>query len=937
MKLCSFICLACFLLATPLSGQSSAEKTEATQLDLSTSKQLHEPIIGQPQRTNSFPTALALSPDGKYLAILNNGRGTVESQYQQSIAILDLATNQLRDFPDPRLKVNARQTYFLGLAWSSDGKELYASIASLSDPEGNAVDDKGKPLGGIGNGIAVYKFAAGVLTTDRFMKLPMAPLQTGKEFTYSHENVSAGFAVPYPAGLAMLKTETKGDELLIAENLADDAVLISAVDGKVLNRYSLSSDKGKYVPSAMPYGAVVTRDGKIGWVALWNSSTVAKLDLFSDKVLQQIELKPPQVKTEASSHPTAMLLSPDERTLYVTLANRDAVAVIDASDAKVEGYLDTRLPGQQYGGNYPQALAQSADGKRLFVADGASNSVAVFDLGKRGHSKSDASQKAAYFIPTEWYPTAFALRGNELFVATGKGVGVGPNSALLPHDSHAHRGHPYIASMIHGSVARIDLKQANKHHEPLTQEVLRSNRMTGPSTQFAFKGGQSPIHHVIYIIRENRTYDQIFGDIKEGNGDPSLVMYGEAITPNAHALVRQFGLLDNFYDSGEVSGNGHPWSTSAINTDYGERAWPIAYRGEERGYDSEGTIGDSIPLVEGIPDANEPATGYLWGNLARHGKTYRQYGEYVATTWCSGPATVGETAGAPFEKCAVAEITPGADLPAQFGGGANPYKFAIPMPAKNTATKPELQDHEDPKYPDFRVEYPDQFRANEFLREFAGFVDAKKTGHGTELPNFCLVRMPNDHTAGTKPGSPTPNAAVADNDLAVGRIAEAISNSPYWDDTAIFVIEDDAQDGADHVDAHRSTALVISKYSPRRPNVMVDHSFYTTVSMIHTMEALLGLPPMNNNDAFAPVMAPLFTGPGEQPPFKADYRNRENAMIYQANTPASPMAKESSELNFSVADAADNEVLNAILWKAAKGDVPMPLPKHTVFAASDRD
>jgi DNA-binding beta-propeller fold protein YncE len=913
-------------------AQSEAEKTGTKLVDLPTSKQLQEPVIGHPQRTNSFPTAVALSPDDKYLAVLNNGRGTAESQYQQSIAILDLTTNQLHDFPDPRLKVDARQTYFLGLAWSSDGKEIYASIASLTDPEGRAVDATGMKLGGIGNGIAVYKFAGGTLTPDRLLKLPMAPLPQGKEFTYSRENVRAGYAVPYPAGLAVVKTDSKGDELLIAENLADDAVLISAVDGRVLHRYALSTEK--YVPSVQPYGAIVTRDGRIGWLALWNGSAVAKLDLFSDRVLQQLALKPPQEKTEASSHPTAMLLSPDERRLYVALANRDSIAIIDTAAAQVLGYLNTRLPNQQYGGNYPQALAQSADGKRLYVALGASDSVAVFDTSKVTQGTAGPAS-ASYFIPTQWYPTALAAGGNELFVATGKGVGVGPNSAFLPHDSHARHEHPYIASMIHGSLARLDLKQVDKRRNELTQEVLLSNRMKANSAEFAFKGGRSPIHHVIYILKENRTYDQIFGDIKEGNGDASLVMYGEAITPNEHALARQFGLLDNFYDSGEVSGNGHPWSTSAINTDYGERVWPIGYRGQERDYDAEGTIGDSIPLLEGIPDANEPATGYLWGNLALHDKTYRHYGEYVATTWCEGPATKGDTPGAPFDRCSVPQITPGGDLPVELGGGPNPYKFAIPLPAKNTPTKPELRDHQDPNYPDFRVEYPDQFRADEFLREFAGFVEAKKSGHGTELPNFCLLRIPNDHTAGTKPGSPTPNGAVADNDLAVGRIAEAVSNSPYWDDTAIFVIEDDAQDGADHVDAHRSTALVISKYSPRQPRPLVDHTFYTTVSMIHTMEALLGLPPMNNNDAFAPVMTPLFSGVGDQPPFKADYRNRDNGMIYKANNASAPMAKESSELNFSVADAADNTLLNAILWKAAKGDVPMPQPKHQAFAASD--
>ena len=635
-----------------------------------------------------------------------------------------------------------------------------------------------------------------------------------------------------------------------------------------------------------------------------------------------------------------MLLSPDEHRLYVTLANRDAVAVLDTKHDRVERYLDTRLPGQQYGGSYPQALAQSEDGNRLFVANGSSDAIAVFEL---PYEYKDApEQRAAYFIPTEWYPTALAVQGDELFVATGKGVGTGPNAALLPQPADARHRHPYIASLIRGSVARIDLAKAAQESKQLTQEVLDNNRMQGRNGEFTFKSGANPIRHVIYILKENRTYDQIFGDIKEGNGDASLVIYGEAITPNEHALARQFGLLDNFYDSGEVSGNGHPWSTSAITTDYGERAWQIAYRGKEREYDSEGGVGDALPLLLGEPDVNEPATGYLWGNLARHGLTYRNYGEYIETRWCNDTeeSTSAKVSGTPrgrSQNCPVAQIKPGDTLPAEFGGGKSPYQYAIPLPAKNTPTKPELRDHQDPKFPDFRVEYPDQFRADEFLREFAGFVAARNTGQGTQLPNFCLVRLPNDHTAGTKPNSPTPNAAVSDNDLAVGRIAEAFSNSPYWDDTAIFVIEDDAQDGADHVDAHRSTALVISKYSPRGAQGFVDHTFYTTVNMIRTMEALLGLPPMNNNDAFAAVMSPLFTGAGDQPPYKADYRNRDNGMLYQANTRSSPMAKESSKLDFSVADAADNELLNAILWKAAKGHVPMPEPRHTVFAGSDRD
>jgi hypothetical protein len=247
-------------------------------------------------------------------------------------------------------------------------------------------------------------------------------------------------------------------------------------------------------------------------------------------------------------------------------------------------------------------------------------------------------------------------------------------------------------------------------------------------------------------------------------------------------------------------------------------------------------------------------------------------------------------------------------------------------------TKAALRDHYAPNFPDFNMEYPDQLRADEFLNEFEGFARARKEGKGTELPNFVLLYLPNDHTAGTAARKPLPAAAVADNDLALGRVVEAVSHSPYWEDTAIFVIEDDAQDGADHVDAHRSTALVISKYSPGSvEQPFVDSRFYTTVNMVHTMEALLGLPPMNQNDAYAPVMARLFSGPGNQPPFTVDWRNRDNGLIYQMNPAAAPGSKESAAMDWTRPDAVNTALLNQILWRERKGEIPMPAPRHTVI------
>src|SRR3974390_2871515 len=899
--------------------------------DLSTSKALFEPVPGAPQRTNSLPVTVVLSPDGRYLALLNNGYGSAESEYHQSIAVLDLSTNKLSDFPDARLPVHARQSYFVGLAWSADGSELYASIGSLTDPEG-------KKPGSTGNGIAVYRFANGALTPDHFLKLPLVPITQNRKNTYGAKYVPAGQSIPYPTGIALVK-RAGGDALVVAENLSDDVVLVDARDGRVLQRFELG--RGKVVPNTFPYSVVVNREGTRAWCSLWNGSTVAEFDLQNGKVVRQIDLLPPKVETDSSSHPTALLLSPDESRLYVALANRDKVATISVSDGKVERYLDARLPHQTHGGNYPVALALSTNGNTLYVADSSSDAVVVFDLreSKGTHSQANAD-RAYYFIPTEWYPTALAVSGGDLFIATGKGSGVGPNSGFEPVPLRGKKpDHPYIASMIRGSLARVNLKNAEADPESLTAEVLRSNRMEGRTNELSFSRGDNPVRHVIYIMKENRTYDQVFGDIKGANGDPSLVMYGEDITPNQHKLALQFGVLDNFYDSGEVSGDGHPRSLAAITTDYNEKAWPIAYRGGEREYDSEGTLGDPKPLDDGTPDINEPATGYLFDNLASHKKTYRHYGEYIETRWCEDldqsytPAATGAPKGE-TPKCERTSIKPGEDLPASLGGGKSPYQYTIPLMASNSATKADLRGHFDPNYPDFKVEYPEQFRADEFLREFAAFVEARKTGKGEQLPDFALVRLPNDHTAGTKFGSPTPKAAISDNDLAVGRVVEAISNSPHWDDTAIFVIEDDAQAGADHVAAHRSIALAISKYAPRTPQPFVDHNFYTTVNMIHTMEALLGLPPMNNNDANAALMAPLFVGAGDQPAFKADYRNRDNGLIYQANAGNAPGAKESSALDFSVADAADTDTLNAILWRDAKGNPPLPEPKHAVIPVS---
>ena len=917
-----------------LSGPSRLSRAQSEPkrpIPLSTGKMLLAPIPGEPQKTNSFPAAITLSPDGRYVALLNNGYGTEESGFDESIAVLDTQTGRLSDYPDQRLDHRAHLTYFLGLAFSPDGARLYASMASLTDAAGTVTGDTG-------SGIAVYKFSDGRPTPDRFIRVPVQTLAPGKNSTLTGR-VPAGKAVPYPAGLVAFRAAS-GERLLVADNLSDDALLIDAASGQAVFRFDLSTHQD--VPASYPYGVAVTRDGERAYCTLWNASTVAELDLSAGRVVRMIPLLAPASPIAAGSHPTALALSPDEKYLYVALANSDRVAAIDTATGQVAGMLSTELPGQQYGGTVPNALAVDAAGTRLFVAEAAADAVAVFDLSR---SLDPARPQAAMgFIPTEWYPTALAIQGAHLFVASGKGEGTGPNSAIVPPDKttgsyglgHKHR---YIASLLHGSLAQVSIPKAEAMLAELTQEAEESNRENAKPEEIHFAAGSNPIRpikHVIYIIKENRSYDQMFGDLKEANGDPTLCLYGEDITPNQHALARQFGILDNFYVSGEVSGNGHVWSMAAIDSDYTEKTWEISYRGSERDYDYEGRVGQGVPLDEGMPDVDEPGTGYIWADVARAGLTHRNYGEFVDTEWCGDfraarPRQEGTPAVA-GQPCSRTFIKKGEPLPPNVGqphGSPSPWPWLVPVIARDVPTKPELTGHFDPNYADFNLQYPDQLRVDEFLNEFEGFVKARAEGaRDRELPQFVILRLPNDHTMGARPGGPRPEASVADNDLAVGRLAEAVSHSSYWDDTAIFILEDDAQDGPDHVDAHRSPALVISKYSPGSlASPFVDHAFYTTVNMVRTMEALLGLPPMNNNDAVAAPMAPLFSGPGTQPPFQADPIAKTTGLLYQVNPNHGPGAWDSARMDFSRADAIDAARLNAILWQERKGSVPMPAPR----------
>ena len=916
------------------------ELAAAQTVDLSTSKQLIGEIPGQPQRLNSLPITMAVSPNGRYVVTVNAGYGTYESLYEQSLAVLDTQTGVVTDFPDSRTLARvAKQTLYSGLAFSFDGSHVYASMASSTDPLGNTKDDTG-------SGVLVYSFVAGRIAPERLIHLPLETLAAGRK-TLLPGGLESNKGVPFPAAIAVLGP-SGAEKLLVAENLSDNVLLIDAATGSIEKTFDLSESDA--VPSTYPVALAITRDGKRAFVALWNASEIVELDLAKGVVGRKLALLKPPSPIAPGTHPCAFEFSPDGKTVYVPLANRDAVAAVNVGSGahgdqfSVKGYFDTRLPGQSYFGAEPEAVAVNADGSRLYVANSASDAVAIIDTTKLTMQASKQGMvEPIGFVPTEWMPMSMAFlpspSGGKLYVATAKGKGTGPNN-MAPRPTEAAKGQSrylrkttYIGTLLYGSLATLDAADIEKDLPRWTSVVLESNRMKAANEKIAFVGEtQNRIKHVIYIIKENRTYDQILGDLSQGgkpvgNGDPSLTMYGATITPNEHKLALQFGVLDNFYDSGEVSGDGHVWSNAAIGSDYLEKSWQQNYRGGQRTYDFEGVVAEGYPLLQKIPDVDEPGSGYLWGNVAAHGKTHYNFGEYVATTFCNEAQTANPQQGPMLagRDCARKAIAPGEPIPDEWGGGVNKFAWPIPLMATNIPTKPELVGHFAEESPDFNLMVPDQIRVDVFLSHFKAWVADKEQGKDT-MPAYITMRLGNDHTAGTRPGGPTPRASVADNDLALGRLVEAVSHSPFWDDTAFFILEDDAQDGGDHVDAHRSVALVISKYAPHAADgaAIVDSRFYSTVSVVRTMESLLGLPPMNNNDAFSSLISTLFTGPGDQPAYTADVSNRDNGLIYTANAKTAEGAKESMKMDFRHEDRADPQKLNMILWKDAMGGAAVP-------------
>ena len=627
---------------------------------------------------------------------------------------------------------------------------------------------------------------------------------------------------------------------------------------------------------AEAYTCLVSADGKSVYVSVWGGAKVLVFDAVTLDKRGEISV---------GEHPNAMAFSKDGQRLFVACASTNAVYVVEVATNTAKEQISIALFPDAPPGATPNGLGLSPDGTRLLVANADNNTVAVVNTSDARHSAVEG------FIPTGWYPTAamFSRDGARIYILSGKGL------TSLANPRGAQPGIPglgdgqYSGAMLQGSLSILATPDAAAL-EAMTKTVYSVTPFTNasilaPASAPAASpiprkvGDPSPIKHVFYIIRENRTYDQILGDLERGNGDPNLALFGEDVTPNAHAIAREFVVLDNFYVDAQVSFDGHAFSTGAIANDYVAKIWPTNYGGRGAKYNSEG--GGKMRNAYG--NVSAPLNGYIWDAVKRKGLTVRSYGEFAMRG--NDP-----------------------DLEKDTGVGAV------------VATVPGLKGLVHPAYQPYDLMIPDNKRVDIWLEEF------RKFEQNGQLPSLNILRLGNDHTAGTRAGYPTPRAMVAENDVALGRVVETISNSPYWKDSAIFVLEDDAQAGPDHVDMHRSVALVVSPFVKR---AVVDSTMYSTSAMLRTMELVLGAPPMSNYDAAATPMYNAFqTTPGLTP-FKARPARWD---LTERNAPAAVGAAASAAMNFAEADMAPEQELNQIIWKSVKGaQSVMPPPVHAAF------
>ena len=675
---------------------------------------------------------------------------------------------------------------FYGAAFSPDGHHLYVS-------------------GGNTDMLFVYAWKDGAATLEN--KIVLATAKTEE-----------GTGTSYPAGVA---AAPNGKFVYVAENVGDRLAVVDPATGEIAQRFATDH---------YPYGVALTADGRV-FVSAWGGSTLSEFRVLADGTLAYLG------RIEVGRHPSA--LASRGMSLYVALAGSDRVAVVDTKSRKVARYLHDAAPGAPPEGSTPNALALNSDGQRLLVAEADNNAVAVFD---------EASGRLLGRIPTDWYPTAIAEVSGELLVLSGKGHGThaNPDGPVPLTNWPNEKPKAYALGQLNGSLRLLPSAMTSAQLAAFTQRVAAANNWQ----QRPAARGYPPFHHVVYIIKENRTYDQVLGDMKAGDGDASLVYFPDVmITPNHHALARRFGLFDRFFVNAEVSSQGHIWSTAAYVTNYGEKVVPSGYAGKRADMDGE--------------ESDEPERGFLWTLAIREGITFRDYGEMVK---------------------------------------GNP---GWPV------TQRDLAADVNPDYIPFDLTTLDQKRADVWIAELERYV---REGN---MPQLEVMHLPNDHLAAGRVGKCTPRACMADNDLALGRIVQALSHSPYWKDTVIFVVEDDAQAGPDHVDSHRAPFYAISAYN--RPGAA--HRFINTTDVVAAIEDILGMGRLSKFDYFSRPLSDIFAPAADLAPYDPIIPKQD---LNEKNPQNTAAARMSEDLDFSRPDRVDDQVYNRILWLMLKGGAPPP-------------
>jgi YVTN family beta-propeller protein len=735
-------------------------------------------------------------------------------------------------------------------------------------------------------GLSVSTNGRRIFVTDAKDKLHIASLDENLIMQWEDAIILPAPSIdgnPVPGGLALNDQESEvyvtlsRNNTLAVVNLADkkvreipvgiapyEVVLATGSKAYVSNWGGRRPHEGEPTYNTSGSQALVDRETGIA-----SNGSVTVVDLAANKQVKDIEV---------GLHPSGMVLSPDATRLYVACANSDMVSVINTVTDEVVEEISVHLEKDLPFGSAPNALAISRDGKMLYVANGTDNAICVIRVGAPG--------RIIGCIPTGWYPGSLILdeETNAIFVANVKGVGSrNQRTDRAGYNSHDHMGTVSIIPLP-DDAELAEMTEIVHHNNSFVQRMAASHSGTDFRNKVAVPQiltQKSYFKHVVYIIKENRTYDQVFGDLPQGNGDPNLLHFGREVTPNHHKLAETFVLLDNFYCSGILSADGHQWTDEAYVTDYIEKF----FGGFTRSYPYDGN--DALAYA---------SSGFIWDNVLRHGLTFRDYGEFVDAVIEPGDATF-------------------MDIYQDYLKGSNSIKIHA------SANLEQLKPYLCPTFVGFPNKVPDVYRADEFIKELKEFEGKN------DFPNFIIMLLPNDHTSGTRPGMPTPRAAVADNDLALGRIVEAISHSRFWNETCIFATEDDPQAGLDHVDGHRTVGLVISPYTKRG---QVISTYYSQINMVRTIENILGIPPMNQFDAAAEPMGDCFTDTPDLTPYKAlpaDIPLDElNPPLESLRGEALHWAKMSLEQDLDDVDRIDEDTFNRIIWHAVKGyDVPYPV------------